>query len=82
MIPMNPTTLLVNIIGWIGAVTLLAAYVLVSTRKVAGNSVAYQLMNLGGSIFLIINTLHFGAYPSVAVNVVWVCIAIIILIRR
>ncbi len=67
---------LVDVIGWLGAASLLAAYALVSTKKLEGNSIAYQLLNLAGGIFLVINSSYYGAYPSVAVNVVWIGIAI------
>jgi hypothetical protein len=66
----------VDIAGWIGAAVLLVAYGLVSTRRVAGDSTAYQLPNMIGSVFLMVNTIHYGAYPSALVNLVWLGIAI------
>ena len=67
---------LVDVIGWLGAASLLAAYALVSTKKLEGNSIGYQLLNLAGGLFLVINSSYYGAYPSVAVNVVWIGIAV------
>ncbi len=66
----------IDILGWMGAAAVVVAYALVSTRRVSGDSTGYQLLNLVGSIFLIINTLHYGAYPSTLVNVVWLGIAV------
>ncbi len=66
----------IDILGWMGAAAVVVAYALVSARRVSGDSTAYQLLNLVGSIFLIINTLHYGAYPSTLVNVVWLGIAV------
>jgi hypothetical protein len=74
--------LLINIFGWSGVVALLAAYVLVSTRKLEGDSIPYQALNLGGSALLIVNSFYFGALPSVAVNAVWICIAIFALAHK
>lgn len=74
-------TIIINILGWTGVVGLLLAYVLVSTRKVEGDSTLYQALNLAGSALLVLNSLHFGAYPSVGVNAVWICIAVFALIR-
>jgi hypothetical protein len=74
--------ILVNIFGWSGVVALLAAYLLVSTRKLEGDSIPYQTLNLGGSVLLIVNSFHFGALPSVGVNAVWICIALFALIRK
>ena len=75
------TELLIDVLGWIGAVALLCAYALVSNKKVEGDSPAYQTLNLVGSIFLIANTFFYGAYPSVAVNLFWTGIAVFTLLR-
>ncbi len=74
--------LLINIIGWIGVAELLLAYGLVSIKKLDGDSVPYQLLNLTGSAFLIVNSLYYGAMPSAGVNVAWVGIGIYALIRK
>ena len=67
---------LIDVLGWIGAIVLLIAYMLVSTKRVEGDSTGEQLLNVVGSIFLIINTFHYGAYPSGALNVFWMAIGI------
>ena len=69
-------TLLIDILGWIGAIGLLAAYVLISAKKVEGDSTSYQLLNLVGSFFLILNTLYYGAYPSSFLNLFWIAVAL------
>ncbi len=66
---------LIDIIGWTGAIVLLAAYASVSTRRMQGDAPAYQVMNLIGGVCLIVNTVYYGAYPSSMVNVVWIGIA-------
>jgi uncharacterized membrane protein YedE/YeeE len=71
----------VNALGWIGAAALLSAYWLVSTRKVTGDSTAYQTLNLAGSVLVLLNSLYYGAYPSVGVNAVWVAIGLFALAR-
>jgi len=71
-----------DIIGWVGAAAVLVAYFLVSTQRLAGNSVVYQTLNMIGGLCLILNTLYYGAYPSSGVNVVWVGIALYSLSRR
>ena len=72
---------LVDIIGWLGAASLLLAYGLVSTRRLAGDSPTYQLLNLMGGVLLIVNSFYYGAFPSVGVNVVWVGVAVYTLAR-
>ena len=66
----------IDILGWIGALLVILAYFMVSTRRVAGDALAYQLLNIAGGILLIINTVIYGAYPSSGVNLVWVAIAV------
>lgn len=74
-------TLFINLIGWAGSAAVIAAYILVSLNRLRGDSAVYQMLNLVGGIFLIVNTIYFGAYPSTFVNGVWVCIAIFALAR-
>lgn len=78
---MTSNTLLIDVLGWLGALVLLVAYALVSTRKVEGDSAGYQYMNLGGSVLLMVNAGFYGAYPSAFVNVVWLGIALFTLTR-
>lgn len=65
---------IVNILGWIGSILLIAAYFLNSKDKITAQSIEYQSMNIIGSIFLVVNTVYFGAYPSSVVNIIWVFI--------
>jgi drug/metabolite transporter (DMT)-like permease len=65
-----------DVIGWVGAAILLIAYAMVSSRKLEGNSVTYQLLNIVGSILLAANTIFYRAYPSSFVNLIWMGIAV------
>jgi len=69
-------------IGWVGAVALLIAYALVSFKKLEGDSAAFQLLNIGGSIVLAANTIFYGSYPSTFVNLIWAGIAIFSIAAR
>lgn len=69
--------LFIEIIGWLGAIFVLTAYILLSINKISSKGYLYQMLNLSGAIFLIINTFYLKAYPSMFVNVVWVGIAIL-----
>lgn len=68
--------LIVDIVGWIGAALILIAYFLVSTRRVEGNALSYQILNIFGSVFLIVNTFYYRAFPSTFVNIIWIAIAL------
>jgi hypothetical protein len=76
--------LAVDVLGWVGAAALLSAYGLVSAQRLKGDSVRYQVLNLAGGALLIVNSLYYGAFPSVGVNVVWIGIALFTLwqVRR
>jgi hypothetical protein len=63
-------------IGWLGAFLLLLAYALVSFKKLAADSLAYQGLNVVASILLAINTIYHRAFPSSFVNIVWTFIAV------
>jgi hypothetical protein len=67
---------LIDILGWVGSLEVIAAYGLNSFQKLKSTSAIFQLLNLTGGIFLIINTLYYGAYPSTFINIVWVAIAV------
>jgi hypothetical protein len=74
-------SLLVDIAGWAGVAALLLAYGLVSLRRVAGDSLLYQLLNVIGGALLIVNSFYYGAFPSVGINVAWIVIGVLALVR-
>ncbi|RSU60676.1 hypothetical protein DAH66_01555 [Sphingomonas koreensis] len=71
----------VDIVGWAGAVLVLAAYGLVSTKRLDGDSIAYQTLNVAGAAGMLINTYVRGALPSAALNVIWIGVGIYVLAR-
>ena len=73
--------LLIDVLGWIGSIEVIAAYGLNSYQKIKSDSAWFQILNLTGGLFLIINTVYYGAYPSTFINVVWVLIALTSLAR-
>ena len=54
----------IEIAGWTGAVILLGAYALVSMRRLPGDSVTFQLMNIGGSAGVATNSGANDAWAS------------------
>lgn len=76
------SNLLIDVIGWLGVAGLVAAYGLVSAKKLTGDSVLYQSLNLLGAGLLIANSFYYGAFPSVGINVIWITIAIHTLFTR
>jgi hypothetical protein len=71
----------VEIVGWSGALLILAAYALLSLGKLHGRSALYQWMNVIGSAGFVVNSGWNGAYPSAALNVVWMGIGAYVLLQ-
>lgn len=71
----------VETIGWIASILIVGAFALNSFGKIPATSKLYQLANLVGGIFFIVNTVYHKAYPSAVVNVVWVIIALSALLK-
>jgi hypothetical protein len=74
--------LLIDSIGWLGSVFVVVAYFSVSYDRFRIRPFLYQLLNAAGSLCLIINTAYYRAYPSASVNIIWLCIALVALIRN
>ncbi len=69
--------LFAEIVGWIGAVLILAAYGLLTAGKLQAKSIPYQAMNVVGALGFIVNSSWNGAIPSAALNVVWAGIGVV-----
>ena len=76
---MTATELVVEIVGWSGALLILAAYLLLSMGRLTGQSRAYQWMNVVGAAGFVVNGWWHGALPSTSLNVVWMAIGIVAL---
>ncbi len=75
------TGVLIDAAGWAGAAALLLAYGLVSSGRLSGRSVGFQLLNLAGAVGLMANGIWHGAWPSAALNAVWLVIGVTALRR-
>jgi len=73
--------MMIDAFGWFGGLILIAAYTLISHGSMSGRSVSYQSLNVAGSVLLMVNTAWHHAWPSSAVNLIWVAIAVGALIR-
>ncbi|WP_205761566.1 CBU_0592 family membrane protein [Arthrobacter mobilis] len=71
---------LAEVSGWLGAVAVLAGYLLFSMGRIQ-NGRLFQTANLAGSVAMIVNGAYHGAWPSVATNVAWCAIAATALVR-
>ena len=72
----------IEILGWLGSVLVILAYALNISKRLDSDALAYYVLNIIGSLFLIINTLYHHAIPSTLVNVIWVLIAMIAVFNK
>jgi hypothetical protein len=72
----------IDFCGWTAALLILSAYALLSFGKVQARSALYQAMNIVGAVGFIINCAWNNAWPSVALNVVWLGIGFYALKRN
>lgn len=77
---MNQT--IFEIIGWVGALLLLAGYFLFSLGKFNAKLWAYHVFNFVSSFLLLINAIYTGSGPFMLVNSVWCIIAIVSIIKE
>lgn len=73
--------LFIEILGWIGSIEVLIAYGLNAYQKIRSDSRSFYLLNLTGGIFLIVYTIYKEAYANAFINVVWVIIAAIAILK-
>jgi len=69
-----------DVMGWIGMVLVLLAYILLSTGKIK-NGMKYQLLNLFAGIFMAIGLFPKNAWFSFTLQVVWALVAIIAILK-
>jgi len=61
-------------LGWVGTLGTFAAYLLLWRGKVGSDSLTYALMNTVGGLLGGFASAYYGAWPSVASNVVWAAV--------
>jgi Trk-type K+ transport system membrane component len=74
-------TLLIAVIGWIGAVNVLVAYLLLLRRRTRADGHLYLSLNFLGSACLAVSTSVAHAWSSAAVNLIWLAIGVAPLVR-
>ncbi len=69
-------TLLINGLGYLGTLAVLLAYFLVSSKRRTAQTWAFQGLNIFGSVTLMWLSITYHVWPSVALNVAWLVIAV------
>jgi hypothetical protein len=68
--------LIIEIIGWAAAATMLSAYLMLTSGRLSSSSGVYQWLNVLSGAGFIINSGWNGAYPSAFLNVIWMTIGL------
>lgn len=68
--------LVLTAIGWIGALSSVTAYALVTAKRIESDSWTFQGLNIVGAGLLSVSASVHGAWPSAVVNVIWVAIGL------
>lgn len=71
-----------DLLGWTGTVTYLAAFALNSAKRVESDSITYQGMNIFAGSVMAYYTFTEGAYPAAALNVIWAAIGMVTLVNK
>ena len=64
------STIIIETLDWVGTITYLVAYALISLEKTEGNSVLYQGLNIFADALLVACTLYLKAYAPTGLNAV------------
>jgi hypothetical protein len=62
-------------LGWVGTVGCISAYVLLARGRMRSESVSYAALNLVGGMMGAGATAMYGAWSSVASNLIWAVVA-------
>ena len=74
-----------NLVGWLGTLSYIIAYLLLSIGKLKAEQKTYHLLNIAGAVGLVVNAIHLKDYPNIIVNIVWFAIgftALILIITK
>ena len=74
--------LAVDVLGWAGAAQLLYAYALLTRDPTAATGRRYVALNVAGAAGLALNGVAHGAWPSAALNILWLSLALDAVRRR
>ena len=69
-----------DILGWIGMILVLLAYVFLSTNKIE-NGKLYQVINLIAAILMAIGLFPSKAWFSFTLQIIWALVAVVAIIK-
>ncbi len=70
-----------SVLGWIGIIFIMLAYILLSTKKLKVDYVIYHLLNFLGAAGLIISTFITESWPALTLSLIFAGISMIYIIK-
>ena len=70
-----------ELVGWIGAVTFVLAYLFLSIKILSPDKILYHALNAIGGLCLTINSVYLNDTPNFFVNFIWMSIALYSIVR-
>jgi hypothetical protein len=64
-----------EVLGWVGAIACLVAYLLLSMKKLKAHGLLYPILNVIGGIGLTYSAIFSNDYPNIIINILWATIA-------
>ena len=74
-IPGGASAVMPGVWGWVGAVSCLIAYLLLSLKKLKPHGFVYPLLNVIGGAGLTYSAIYSADYPNIIINILWATIA-------
>lgn len=68
--------MLIELLGWLGVVGTLTAYLLAARGRLASESVPYAVLNAVGGALCAVAAGAVGAWPSMASSVIWSAVGV------
>lgn len=72
---------MIDTIGWAGVIIYLVAYGLLSLGQLKADKINYHALNALAGLCLVIFSYHLADEPNLVVNLAWIVIALISMVR-
>ena len=74
--------LIMQLVGFLGMFLVLIAFTLLKLNKINHEELFYNILNLFGSLFLVLSAIYSKTYAFVLLNSVWVVFSIVDILRK
>ena len=71
----------IETIGWLGAISVLLAYMLAAFSYISADGFWYTFLNLVGAVGIMVIAIHKGVIQSIVLNGIWIIIAIVAIVN-